>query len=40
MARYILDHNVQKLDELTSFDLDGYQFSADLSDKEQLVFVR
>ncbi|WP_031425962.1 peroxide stress protein YaaA [Flavimarina sp. Hel_I_48] len=42
MVRYIIDKNVETLDELKGFDYEGYGFSEEYSnlDKNELVFVR
>lgn len=40
MVRYIIDHNIETLDELKQFDTEGYQFDPNLSSKTKLIFVR
>lgn len=40
MARYILDNNCQTREDLKSFQSVGYAYNAELSDKNELVFVR
>ena len=42
MVRYIIDKNVQTIDDLKGFDYDDYGFSEQYSDlsKNELVFVR
>jgi cytoplasmic iron level regulating protein YaaA (DUF328/UPF0246 family) len=40
MARYIIEQNVNTIDDLKAFNLDGYHWAADLSNEEQLVFIR
>jgi uncharacterized protein len=40
MVRYIIDNNVETLDELKNFNSEGYQFDANLSNKTNLVFTR
>ena len=42
MVRYLIDKDVQTLEELKGFDYDGYGFSEQYSDldKNELVFVR
>ncbi|HEA29274.1 MAG TPA: peroxide stress protein YaaA [Leeuwenhoekiella sp.] len=42
MARYIIDKDVETLDDLKGFNYDGYGFSEEYSDleKNELVFVR
>jgi len=40
MVRYILDTNAQTVDDLKAFNYDGYQFDANLSKGNHLVFTR
>nr|WP_315252666.1 peroxide stress protein YaaA [uncultured Flavobacterium sp.] len=40
MVRYILDTNAQTLDDLKGFNYEGYQFDANLSKGNNLVFTR
>jgi cytoplasmic iron level regulating protein YaaA (DUF328/UPF0246 family) len=40
MARYIIQNQLDKLDDLKSFNLDGYYFDAESSLKGELVFKR
>ena len=40
MVRYILDTNAKTIDDLKGFDYEGYQFDANLSKREHLVFTR
>lgn len=40
MVRYIIDNNVETLEELKSFDVDGYGFSEEMSTETELVFTR
>ncbi|MGB3775529.1 MAG: peroxide stress protein YaaA [Leeuwenhoekiella sp.] len=42
MVRYIIDNNIETLDELKGFDYEDYGFSEEYSnlDKNELVFVR
>lgn len=40
MARFIIDNRIDKVDELKSFDREGYQYSAELSDGDNWVFTR
>lgn len=40
MVRYILDHNIETLEELKGFNYEGYQFDANLSKGNNLVFTR
>jgi uncharacterized protein len=40
MVRYILDTNAQTIDDLKGFNAEGYQFDANLSQGNHLVFTR
>ena len=40
MVRYIIDHNVETLENLKQFNYDGYAFDANLSNENKLVFTR
>lgn len=40
MARYIIQNNISKVDDLKKFDLDDYKFNASLSNETELVFTR
>lgn len=40
MVRYILDTNAETLDDLKGFNYEGYQFDANLSKENNLVFTR
>jgi cytoplasmic iron level regulating protein YaaA (DUF328/UPF0246 family) len=40
MVRYIIDTNAQTIDDLKGFDYEGYQFDANLSKGNHLVFTR
>lgn len=40
MVRYIIDHDVETIDELKGFNYEGYAFDANLSDDKNLVFTR
>ena len=40
MVRYIIDNNVDTLDELKGFDTEGYGFSEAMSKDTELVFTR
>ena len=40
MVRYIIDNNVETLDELKNFNYEGYAFDANLSQGNKLVFTR
>ncbi|CAM1364679.1 conserved hypothetical protein [Tenacibaculum sediminilitoris] len=40
MVRYIIDNNVETLEELKGFNVDGYGFSEEMSTETDLVFTR
>lgn len=40
MVRYIVDNNIETIDGLKQFDIDGYAFDSNLSSKHELVFTR
>ncbi|MFV8393166.1 peroxide stress protein YaaA [Flavobacterium sp. LB2P6] len=40
MVRYIIDSDAQTIDDLKGFNYDGYQFDANLSEGNHLVFTR
>ncbi|PQJ78623.1 peroxide stress protein YaaA [Polaribacter porphyrae] len=40
MVRYIIDNNVKTLEELKGFDVEGYGFSEEMSEGNELVFTR
>lgn len=40
MARYCAENNVQTLDEVKAFDVDGYRFDSNLSKENVLIFTR
>lgn len=40
MARYMIDNNVQQIEQLKEFALEGYQFVPDVSTNTKLVFQR
>ncbi|CAM1365780.1 peroxide stress protein YaaA [Tenacibaculum xiamenense] len=40
MVRYIIDNNVETLDELKGFNVEGYAFSEPMSSENELVFTR
>ena len=40
MVRYIIDTNAETVEDLKGFNYDGYQFDANLSNGNQLVFTR
>ena len=40
MVRYIIDKNVETIDDLKGFNYEGYQFDANLSKGNHLIFTR
>ncbi|WP_374541272.1 peroxide stress protein YaaA [Flavobacterium sp.] len=40
MVRYIIDNNVETLEELKNFNYEGYAFDANLSSENKVVFTR
>ncbi|CAL2055635.1 peroxide stress protein YaaA [Tenacibaculum sp. 190524A05c] len=40
MVRYIIENDVENLEDLKSFDVDGYRFTEELSTEHDLVFTR
>ncbi|WP_442267111.1 peroxide stress protein YaaA [Tenacibaculum sp. ZS6-P6] len=40
MVRYIIDNNIENLDGLKGFDVEGYRFSEEMSKENELVFTR
>lgn len=40
MVRYIIDNDIETIDELKSFDVNGYAFDANVSTETELVFTR
>ena len=40
MARFAIEHRVDRIADLKAFDLDGYRFDPDNSDAEQWTFIR
>ena len=40
MARYCAENNVQTLDEVKAFDVDGYRYDENLSKENLLIFTR
>jgi uncharacterized protein len=40
MARFIIDHKIDKPTNLKDFDVDGYRFEKSVSTENELVFVR
>ena len=40
MVRYIIENNVETLEELKNFDTEGYRFDENMSSEKELVFTR
>ncbi len=40
MVRYIIDTNAETIDDIKGFDYEGYQYDANLSKGNQLIFTR
>jgi uncharacterized protein len=40
MARYIVEHQIENVEDLKTFNLDNYKFDANLSTNNKLVFTR
>lgn len=40
MARYIIDNNIETLDDLKGFNVDGYAFTESMSTSTELMFTR
>ena len=40
MARYIIDNNINDINSLKSFNIDGYVYHENLSTEKELIFVR
>lgn len=40
MVRYIIENNVENLEGLKSFDVDGYRYTEEMSTEHDLVFTR
>ena len=40
MVRYIIDNNIETIDHLKGFDVNGYAFDANMSTETELVFTR
>lgn len=40
MVRYIIDNNIETLEELKGFNVEGYGFSEEMSTETELVFTR
>ncbi len=40
MARYIIDNNIETLEDLKGFTIDGYAFSEEMSTDTELLFTR
>lgn len=40
MARFIVENNIEHIDKLKNFNISGYKFISDLSDNNNLTFIR
>lgn len=40
MVRYIIDHRINRVEDLKGFDYQGYAFNADMSERNHWVFTR
>lgn len=40
MVRYIIDNNIESVEELKGFNIDGYAFDGNLSNEKEFVFTR
>jgi len=40
MVRYIIDNNIEKIEDLKGFNSEGYAFDSNLSNEKELVFTR
>ncbi|MDZ5010801.1 peroxide stress protein YaaA, partial [Clostridium perfringens] len=40
MTRYIIQNEIEDIQEIKKFDLDGYQYNEELSTEKELVFTR
>jgi cytoplasmic iron level regulating protein YaaA (DUF328/UPF0246 family) len=40
MTRFIIENNIDEIEELIAFNYEGYNYSKDLSSKKELVFYR
>ncbi|PHS26354.1 MAG: peroxide stress protein YaaA [Methylophaga sp.] len=40
MSRYIIDHRIEKPEQIQQFDTDGYRFSLEMSKGDDWVFIR
>ena len=40
MSRFIIEHKIQKVEQLKEFNVDGYYFDKENSDAQELVFKR
>ena len=40
MTRFIIDNNITEVNDIKSFDTDGYRFHKDLSTEKELIFTR
>lgn len=40
MVRYIIDNNIESVEELKGFNIDGYAFDGNLSNEKEFIFTR
>tara|TARA_B100000242_G_scaffold271081_1_gene223040 strand:+ start:2691 stop:3467 length:777 start_codon:yes stop_codon:yes gene_type:complete len=40
MARYMIDHRAERVDDLKAFDVEGYAFNEELSSRDEWIFTR
>ena len=40
MTRFIIDNQIDTIDDIKSFDYDGYVFNDELSNEKDFVFTR
>jgi hypothetical protein len=40
MARYVIDHQIENIEQVKSFDYDGYSFMEELSTESNFMFVK
>ena len=40
MTRYIIQNEIENIEDIKKFDIDGYSFNEDMSNENELVFIR
>lgn len=40
MTRYIIQNEIEEIEEIKKFNLDGYEFNEEMSNEEEIVFTR